>query len=245
MLDRRVQRILSVLITLSMILFLVIFVSSPPDIRTELLKEAGKILLQLMLIGILGAYAKSLLDGYAVDRQLEKERSERERELRETNYKMQLEALNSLTTSYWEIKKAFHIIYAHQSAKSYGEQVRQIIDYRLTLQRLHNEVLAGLYGLDDQSVNAMSVNLSEMDTRLQEVLDEWRDNYLRLSQLQKQDEKTDDPNQKRVPKEIDKLPTLKKIKQDGFAAIHIPFEGAVTPMRDQILQSLKGLRSVK
>jgi hypothetical protein len=242
MLGSRVQRVLITIMTLSTILFLVIFLSSPSAVQAELRKETGKILLQLALIGILGAYAKFLLDGYAAARQQEVERLERERESRETKYKTQLEALNSLTTSYWEIKKAFHIIGAHRSAKSYGEQIRQIIDYRLKLQRLHNEIAAGLYGLDDQDISTIRENLSEMDTRLQEVIDEWKSHYLRLSRLQKQDEATNVPEQKRVPSEIDALPVLNQIGQDGFNAIHSPFESAAAPIRNQILESLEDLR---
>jgi hypothetical protein len=208
--------------------WIVIFILVDATVRVDLLKQAASTLLQLALIVVLGAYAKYLLDQYSADRQR-----------RETQHQAQIEALNSLTKSYWQIKKAFHIIDAHRSAKSYGKQMRQIIDYRLELQRLNNEIQAGLYALDQVDIDTIKTNLDEMDKRLGEVIDEWKVHYLRLSRLQNQDEATDKPNEKKVPNEIGKLSVLGAIKKDGkYEAIHVPFESAVTPIRDQLKREI-------
>jgi len=227
----------------SVVLLSVILMLVDETVRVELLQKAASTLLQLALIGILGAYAKFLLDQYSADRQRQLnesaanrqrqlDESARRRELRETKHQAQIEALNSLTTSYWQIKKAFHIIDAHRSAKSYGEQMRQIIDYRLELQRLNNEIEAGLYELD--KADTITSNLSDMDDQLQKVIDEWKEHYLRLSQLQKHDEATDEPEKKKVPNEIGSLDVLGSIRKDKFKAIHGPFQRAVTPIREQL-----------
>jgi hypothetical protein len=235
----RVLFVIFALIALAVGLFVFIFASGDVALRTELSKEAAKTLLQLVLIGVGGTYAKFLLDQYVTERQRQIEQLERDNTLREARRKARIEALNALTTSYWQIKKAFHIISAHRSAKSYGEQMRQIIDYRLELQRLNNEIAANMYVLDDKE--AITGNLTEMDGCLEEVLQEWKDVYLQLSQLQKQDEATDKPEEKKVPHKIDALPELNRIKQDRFKAFHGLFEKAANPIRKQILRESKSL----
>jgi len=229
--------VIAAFIVLAVGLFSLIFASGDDAFQTDLSKEAAKVLLQLVLIGILGTCAKLLLDQYAADRQRQMQQLERDSTLREARHKAHLDALNALTTSYWQIKKAFHIISAHRSAKSYGEQMLQIIDYRLTLQRLNNEIAANMYMLDDKA--AITSNLTKMDEWLDKVLQEWRDVYLELSQLQKQDEATDKPEEKKVPDRIDALPVLNRIKQDGFEALHGPFEKAADAIRRQLLGDLK------
>lgn len=244
--DRKLIIWFVIIVIIMLILLLTIIILIDENLRAEIFKEIAKLLAQLITIGIVGAYAKYLFDKYRDDRQHqreifeskqreEKQNKAEEQRYFETKHKVQLEALNSLTTSYWEIKKAFHIISAHRSAKSYGEQIRNIIDYRLKLQRLHNEIKAGLYYFKSKDVDDISKNLSTMDSRLSEVVDEWKSEYLRLSQLQKKDEKTEDIKDKCVPNEIDSLTILNKIKANLFNAIHKPFENAVTPMRNELL----------
>ena len=244
MLGRRVLLVFLTIVGLSASLFFIIFFRAcDPTVQTDLLKKAGSTLLQLGLLGTLGAYAKFLLDEYSADRQRQLAEADRERELRETKHTSQIKALNSLTTNYWQIKKALHIIDAHRSAKSYGEQMRQIIDYRLELQRLNNEIAAGLYALED--ADSITQSLSEMDARLEAVMKEWQSQYLRLSQLQKQDEATDKAEDGRVPDEIGSLPELNAIRQDRFKAIHGPFERAAAPIRGQLVAALRAMPGSK
>jgi len=232
---RRVLLILLTIVCLSAGLFLIIFLKGDATVQAELLKQAGSTLLQLVLLGTLGAYAKYLLDQQLANRQRQLAEADRERKLREDKHTSQINALNSLTTNYWQIKKAFHIICAHQSAKSYGEQMRQIIDYRLELQRLNNEIAAGLYGLALEDTKIINDSLREMDDQLNAVMEEWKDHHLKLSQLQKRDEVTDKPEDKMVPKEIASLPKLNAISQNGFTLIHGPFEIAAAPIRKQLV----------
>jgi hypothetical protein len=80
-----------------------------------------------------------------------------------------------------------------------------------------------------------------MDTLLNELQEEWKTTYLELSQLQKQDEETDKPKDKKVPRRIDALEVLKRIRQNRFEALHGPFEKAAEPIRDQLRQELQHL----
>ncbi len=233
----RVLLILVAIVGVLAVAFILILVSGDSALQTELWKEAAKTILELVLIGVIGTYATFLFNQYATDRQKQLEKRERDAALREAEHKSRVEALNALTTSYWQIKKALHIIGAHRSAKSYGEQMRLIIDYRLELQRLNNEIMASTYALNE--TDTISNNLSEMDDRLEELLEEWKSKYLGLSQLQKEDETTDDPKKKGVPSQIDALPALNRIKKDRFEALHGPFQRAAGPIRKQLLADLR------
>ena len=204
--------------------------------RIELLKEVANTVLQLLLIGILGAIATFLLDQYAVARRKTIENREREKALQEARQQRRVEALNTLTTLYWQIRKAFFIIDANQSAKSYGEQMKQIVDYWIDLKRFDNEVAGGMYFLKDYK--KVADNLNELDQKLKGALREWEDEYWRLSRLQIQDEKKDEPSERKVPEELKQLLKLSEIRQDDFKSLHDPFERAARPIREQLLEDL-------
>ena len=51
--------------------------------------------------------------------------------------------------------------------------------------------------------------------------------------LQAEDEKQP-PDTKQVPREIDRLPALNAVRENGFAAIHDPFETAANAIRRQV-----------
>lgn len=185
---------------------------------SELQQEVAKSLLQLALIGFVGAYAKYLFD------QIENDRKERE-----TRHKLQIETLNTITDTYWRVRNILEIINAHKSAKSYGEQMRAIIELKNTLRRVDNEFFSGMHQFKNQEV--ITNNLKQLAELLDYLIKEWKENYLRLSRLQSEDEKISDPNKKRVPSELSQLPILMSVQGEDFAIIHELFENAVKPIR--------------
>jgi hypothetical protein len=223
------KRIFFILISISVVLvavFLSILFTGDAAFRMELWKEAAKTIPQLLLIGLLGAFASFLFTEYA-----------RDKALQAAQHKSRLKALNKLTSLYWETRKAFDIIDAHRSAKSYGEQMRQIIDYRIEFQRLDNDIAAGIYAVKDGEATGKS--LFDLINLLKEAIEEWEKEYLRLSRLQIQDEKQEDPAKKKVPQEIDKLPTLACLKRNDFKTLHDHFEKAARPIREQLRADLQ------
>ena len=226
----------------SLWLFAVVSNRIDADSRNQLHIEVAKTLLNLVFVGIAAMLLKTVVDRYVAARERERlESVQREAEARvnaeraetaaKTAHAARLNALTTLTNSYWNAKKALKIIEAHRSAKSYGEQIRVVIDHRLELQQLDNEISAGMYSLDHtQDIGAA---LSEIDAQLGRVTDEWRDKYLMLSQLQKVDE-TVDPADKKVPGEIERLPAFNAVRANGFAALHDPFERAAQLIRQQV-----------
>jgi hypothetical protein len=211
-------------------IFVFVVVVAAPASREELLTEAGKAAFQAGIVGLLVAGAKFALDEYQA-----------ERESRTAKHRALLVALNSLTESHWEIKKALLVVDAHGSAKSYGEQMRLMVDHRLSLQRLHNEVDAGLYDLG-AAAKTVSASLGEIDQPLDELTHEWKAEYLRLSGLQSEDMEISDTEKKRVPAAIAALPVLRKVRADDFAAIHEPFERAAEPFRQRLSPGPKPAR---
>jgi hypothetical protein len=213
-----------------------------PRSRDQLLIEAAKTLLYLLVIGVAAVVVKAVVDQHVAARERERiESAQREAEARlnaeraaittRAEHALRLKALTKLTNSYWNAKKALTIIEAHRSARSYGEQIRVVIDRRLELQQLDNEISAGLYAVN----RALEIGtaLSEIHKQLGRVTDEWRDKYLMLSQLQRDDEELQ-PQDKKVPGEIERLLEFKAVRADGFAALHEPFERAANLIRPQV-----------
>jgi hypothetical protein len=211
--------------------------------RDQLHIEVAKALLNLLLVGIGFMLVKAIVERYVAARERERlESAQREVDARlnaeraeaaaRAAHALRLKALTTLTSSYWNTKKALKIIEAHRSAKSYGEQIRVVIDHRLELQQLDNEISAGMYALDN--AHEIGRALSEIDEQLGRVTDEWRDKYLMLSQLQKEDEETLKPQDKKVPGEIERLPQFRAVRANGFAALHDPFERAANLIRPQV-----------
>jgi hypothetical protein len=141
------------------------------------------------------------------------------------------QALTQLTKSYWAVKKSLSIIIADRSAKSYQEQMREIVDHRLALQQLDNDISAGMYALKD--AHAIGQELAKIDAQLASLIDEWTKQFLRLSYSEAQDEKKP-PEGKEVPHEIEKLVALNSVVANRFEVIHTPFEGAANNIRRQV-----------
>jgi len=212
--------------------------------REQLFIEVAKTALNLIFVGVATMLVKIVVEQYFAARDRERlESAQREAAARlsaerveaaaKDTHERRLKALASLTNNYWNAKKALKIIEAHRSAKSYGEQVRVVIDHRLALQQLANEIRAGVYALD--GADEIDGALGEIDRMLAGVIDEWRDQYLRLSQLQKQDEAQEDPQFKKVPGEIDRLPNFNAARENSYAALHDSFERAAGIIRSQVL----------
>jgi phage-related minor tail protein len=229
---RRLVVVLGAIVVLVMAAIAAIYAQGAPSFRSELEKEFAKALSQLVLIGVIGVLAKALVDDYAKAKEAARAATERARAADDAAHKARVGALAVLTENYWRIKKALHMIEAHKSAKTYGEQMRAIIDHRLALQQLHNEIVAGMRALRESEQIGQA--LYELDRRLEALVEEWTENYLRLSRLQKEDEAENDAAKKRVPSEIEKLTHLATVRANRFEAIHVLFERAANLMRNEI-----------
>lgn len=212
-------------------LFLRIYYVAGAAGRTALELELAKALLTFVLIGVAAMFVKAGLDENVAAKARALIAAEQAEAKRKADHALRVKSLATVTTSYWNIKKALKIVEANRSALSYGKQVQIILDHRLELQQLDNEIMAGTLALSQ--TKEICEALHAMDKRLEAIIDEWRDKYLGLAQLQIEDEKVP-PKQKKVPAEIDALPAFRAIREQEFQAIHGPFEIAANLIRNQV-----------
>ena len=98
---------------------------------------------------------------------------------RTQDHNARVSVLNQLTQGYWGVKKCLHIIYGHKSALSYKNQMHLIIDHRLQLQKLNNEIVVGMYALDTS--DRIGKWLTTLDEQLEKLVNEWTEMHLELS----------------------------------------------------------------
>ncbi len=187
--------------------------------------------LNLFLLGGIGMLSKELFLTYSKQKIKEEQDTQIALQKEKELHTQKIEALNRLTRGYWGIKKALHIIMAHRSAKSYKEQMHLIIDYRLDIQQLNNELKGKIFGFNcwDEIAN----ELSELDKQINLLVDEWTDKHLELAWQQKTDE-TNPPEKKLVPERIESLPKLKRVWED-IKIVHDPYQKAANLMRGELL----------
>ena len=219
----RVGLILVALAALSWLAYL-FFMYGDTATRKTLISESGKMVLQLFLIVLGGVGAKYLIDRQSAAR-------EKASSLRSS----QLQALNDVTASYFRIKKALHIIEAHRTAKSYGEQVRLIIDDRTTLQQLRNQIEAGDFGF--KKSGEIAEHLGQIDGLLGSVIDEWKREYPKLSKQQRQDEVRWKALDERWKENF-----LAESKGESLPVIHEPFTDGTAAASIGALKELQALR---
>jgi len=140
--------------------------------RSDILKEVAKAFLQLAVIGILGAVVK-----YAFDRRAD----DQAKTTAENNFRRQM--LEKLLGTYRELRKVRSYIEAHQSAKTYGEQMRVIIDVRLDLSEISHAIdtAKGVFKKAEDIKAAVSL----MEEYLKELILEFESRYKGLSETQR------------------------------------------------------------
>jgi len=201
--------------------------------------EVAKTALNLLFVGVAAMLARTVVDRYVAARERERAALERREAQASAAHGRRLAALASLTDRYWNVRKCLAIIDAHRSVRSYGAQIRLIIDHRLALRQLDNDIIAGMHALDE--VEAIAHAIHALDAPLARVIDEWRDGYLTLWQQQKADELVG-PDARQVPADITRLPALAALRANDFDALHTLFENAAKPIRKQVLHARPGVQ---
>lgn len=194
-------------------------------------QEVLKASLQLFLIGVLGMLARELYKNYSTKKAEMQRAAEDARLKRAQEHNFRVSALNQLTQGYWGVKKCLHIIHGQRSSVSYKKQMHLIIDHRLQLQKLNNEIVAGMYALDHSK--KIGEALSQLDEQLEKLVNEWTNKHLELARQEAEDETVAEKDRK-VPSMIGNLAVLKSL-WDDIDLIHGPFEEAANLIRRQVL----------
>lgn len=89
--------------------------------------------------------------------------------------------LDDLKSVYDRAERARSLILAHQSAKTYGEEVRDLVEFRV---KLHNVERAIKFDPRGAVLQNISGNIRSMRTYLDVVVKEFEDNYKEISRKQ-------------------------------------------------------------
>ncbi len=140
----------------------------------RLLVEMGKTGATLSLITVIGGLVQWILKDVDVRRQREKEKLNFYRNV-----------LSDFKSVYDKVEKARLLIEAHRTAKTYGEQMRELIDGVVILHNIKRALNPEFPKLKEE----LKPYIRGMNLFIKGLLNEYRDNYKRISVLQEIDEK--------------------------------------------------------
>lgn len=160
---------ISGLILWGLMLFLTWDVQNPNSLMIDL----GKTGASLSLISVIGGLVQFILKNRETEKQREKEIL--------IFYKAILSDFKSV---YDMVEKARLLIEAHRTAKTYGEQLRGLIDGVVILHNVKRGLNPGFPDLE----MALKPYINSMNQFIKGLLSEYRDNYKRISILQEIDE---------------------------------------------------------
>lgn len=128
----------------------------------------------LLFGGLLGGMLKVLLDDVVA--------AKRKREDAAT---FVTNVLADLKSVYDRVARARIIIPAHKSVKTYGEEMRDLIESRVQLRNVVRALERRAEGMDEETRIAVTCLIHKMETYLETLTLEFRDNYKALSDRQR------------------------------------------------------------
>lgn len=139
----------------------------------ELLVDLGKTGASLSLISVVGGVVQWILKNRESEKQKEEEKLNFYRNM-----------LSDLKSVYDRVERARLLIEAHRTAKTYGEQMRELIGGVVTLHNIKRALNPGFPELAEE----LKPCIDKMNGFIKGLLNEYRDNYKRISVLQEIDE---------------------------------------------------------
>jgi hypothetical protein len=139
----------------------------------ELLIDLGKTGASLSLLSVIGGLVQWILKN---------RESEKQKEDEKLNFYRNL--LSDLKSVYDRVEQARLLIEAHRTAKTYGEQMRELIGGVVTLHNIKRALNPEFPNLEKE----LKPCINSMNQFIKELLSEYRDNYKRVSILQEIDE---------------------------------------------------------
>ncbi len=127
----------------------------------------------LFFAGLLGGMVKVLLDDVVAAKQK-----------REDAATFVGNVLADLKSVYDRVARAKILIPAHKSVKTYGEEMRGLIEARVQLRNIVRALERRAEGIDEKSREEVTRRVSQMEEYLETLTMEFRDNYKALSDKQ-------------------------------------------------------------
>ncbi|WP_270938598.1 hypothetical protein [Falsiroseomonas oryzae] len=164
--------------------------------QRKLLAEAGKILMQLAAIGVVGAVVKTMLDSMLDDRRRRAKQEDETRERRHARSEwladFRADKLRRLVAATNTVRRARVLIPAHGSAKTYGEQMRELQQVGLEIGLIRHEIHALGAGEDNPAFPgwpALRDLLHRLERYLHDLVLEFLKEYEARAELQVKAEK--------------------------------------------------------
>ena len=143
-------------------------------VTADKLKETLRVAGVTLLFGaFLGGIVKILFEDY-----------QRKKERRDQQARFTSNILDDLKSVYDRVERSRTLIPAHQSAKTYGEEMRDLIEARVKLLNVKRALMKGDSGLKKE--NEIVERVDEMQKHLKKLTDEFKENYRPIAILQEQ-----------------------------------------------------------
>ena len=127
-----------------------------------------------MFGGLLGGLLKILLDDLSAVRRK-----------REDAARFVSNILNDLKSVYDRVERARIVIPAHQSAKTYGDEMRDLIQARVQLKNIIRALSGRAAGITKKTRQGVNEAVNEMELYLESLTDEFKDQYKPIPVLQR------------------------------------------------------------
>ena len=190
-----------VIVTSAIVIFAAPFVSDA-DLRKALYTGA----ITLFFVGLLGGMLKVLLDDVATVKRK-----------REDAATFVTNALGDLKAVYDRVARAQVLIPAHKSVKTYGDEMRNLIEARVQLRNVTRALERRAEGITDDTGEKITQLVSQMERYLETLTCEFRDNYKPLSDKQRSYEERTNAMLKDFAEKGGDLPTLPGFVWDSLA----------------------------
>lgn len=149
-------------------------------VRADILKSIAGAILQLIVLGVVGVAVKGAFDRHQVRRAEAREETERAQQERNAVTELRKAMLRRVLAANRVVRKAGILIPAHASAKTYGEQMRILIDAQLEFSDIRHEIetiptlfasTGDIKGQLDQMAGYLEGLTAEYRRRYQDIVD--------------------------------------------------------------------------
>jgi hypothetical protein len=208
------------------------------DNPNDLLIHLGETGATLAFVTVLGGLVRAAF--------MQRDKTRQKQDAKHAFYRSLLADLKSV---YDRVESCRLLVEAHQSAKTYGEQVRALVGGVVTLHNIKRALDPGFPKLKEE----LAEPIDNMTGFIKELLKEFRDQYREISRLQEADEAWNKYSRENLPKEekapeeykplsrawaaIQKLPKLTVLRDDS------KFDGYKTKFLDHLDHASRILRT--
>jgi hypothetical protein len=151
----------------------------------ELRKSLYSGAVTLFFAGLLGGLVKVLLDEVAAAKRKQEDEVAAAKRKREDAATFVSNVLADLKGVYDRVARARILIPAHRSVKTYGEEMRALIEARVQLRNVTRALERRAEGIDEEAREEITRQVRQMEAYLETLTTEFRDNYKTLSDKQR------------------------------------------------------------